>query len=904
MTLHPAITQRHVSATLASLLLLLLQSIPLYAQNHDIRLSDDPFQPLLTTEARIQSAASIGSVTLAVWGSTASEGDSVRPLLYGQFLYDHEPLNIPFIITSTAARPSKFVQVVALDDRFLVVWNDRRGASPVTWLTRIDKFGAITAEERLVDSGTIAAAGVFTAPIDGGYLLYWDIDKPDSLRTWVRGLNRDGNFSGTAIATTFPPIQRMVHSPAGSDSLYFDCGNDGIYQIDRTGGWNRITLPNNGVVSIGPDGSMVAVLGDQIGVYRSVLEKTPYRYIPVSTPLHTLPSNTLPGTVLAFYDPLGRIGRSYSVLEVIQVANISYSKVSTFISYIDSDGNYGPAKYLGYHWDQTWPHYVYGILSYPEPAIATRYCANSIYLHIVIHYTYSYEYQGNRGRESSLGDIRVFVTHNNFSFLRGKVTDCLLGTITTPYAVRDTTDPSQSNIIVVWADDSARLISPVAEIHKNLPERSPIITATNSGFAVAFVQKGIDSTLMLRRWDAASTGSVGSIATVNTTLQKISDSITARTTVQLSTTGTDYLATIHTDSINKAGRVIGQNDRLVQPTDSGWRDIYAFDLGDLGSPYGIQKSMVDPDDGTILLTIGYPGVSGTVGALSVAQLDQTGDTLVDLLVRTAPTSNRGIVAVPLMDNYFYLLDNARMFRYQDSMALDSNTSAISADRRYIPLPGYTYAQWYVSSVAFFFEIFDPTLQRQRQFTFPTAIDGVSNVTVVQNHLDSGFAIVYGKNDGLHLTVIDKNLKLVKSDTIISESRDTTRHPSAVYVGDTLTVVWESYRKGVIDIYGTSRVVPAHIPPASREASPTSSQHISRLRPNPASDRILVDLTMPPPSGATWQILDATGGSIMRGDILAGSTHLDIATATLPSGYYLLSLEIAGERNVQGFVVQR
>src|SRR5438128_15612 len=126
-----------------------LIAAPLLAQQHDdVRLSTEPLQMILPADAQIQSAARIGELTLVVWGTTRLEPDSsVVNMLVMQLLRDTTLVGPQRVLTSNAARPSGFVQVMAVRDRFLVVWNDRRGGDSAAYVQRVDSSGVLDGSE-------------------------------------------------------------------------------------------------------------------------------------------------------------------------------------------------------------------------------------------------------------------------------------------------------------------------------------------------------------------------------------------------------------------------------------------------------------------------------------------------------------------------------------------------------------------------------------------------------------------------------------------------------------------------------------------------------------------------------------------------------------------------------------
>ena len=100
----------------------------------DIRLSSDVLQMNLPDNAKVQSAARIGELTLVVWGSSRKvTKDSVANLLYWQMIRGTTPIGEPLALTDDQSNPFEYVQIISLSTRFLVFWNDTRGGKTQTY---------------------------------------------------------------------------------------------------------------------------------------------------------------------------------------------------------------------------------------------------------------------------------------------------------------------------------------------------------------------------------------------------------------------------------------------------------------------------------------------------------------------------------------------------------------------------------------------------------------------------------------------------------------------------------------------------------------------------------------------------------------------------------------------------
>src|ERR1041384_2430419 len=122
-----------VARLLAPLLLFLLCESIATAQR-DLRLSPPRRRAVIQPDALVQSAARIGARTLVAWGTSDWSADSsTYNLLRMQMLEDTSFLGAQRPAGSADARPFGYVQVIALDDRFLILWNDRRAGDSAAY---------------------------------------------------------------------------------------------------------------------------------------------------------------------------------------------------------------------------------------------------------------------------------------------------------------------------------------------------------------------------------------------------------------------------------------------------------------------------------------------------------------------------------------------------------------------------------------------------------------------------------------------------------------------------------------------------------------------------------------------------------------------------------------------------
>ncbi|MEO5931834.1 MAG: hypothetical protein ABIR47_18010 [Candidatus Kapaibacterium sp.] len=244
----------------------------------DIRLSTDPLQASIPDDMKIQAAGAINSLRLVVWGSTRlTAGNAVTGVLYMQMLRDTTPLGSPLILTSADARPFGYVRVMALTDRFMVCWNDRRG---VAYERIVDTAGEVGDEKAFW--GELLMGDIFSIPTTEGYTLLWNNSRDSSI--YSRRIDHRGEFLGDAGIYSSGHLG-AYHYPTKLPGLaILDRGNLPPILLDGNGrniplgaAAAKLTLP----YYLDDDGSVVTIKNDTFREYVTILDSVPRRTLRV-----------------------------------------------------------------------------------------------------------------------------------------------------------------------------------------------------------------------------------------------------------------------------------------------------------------------------------------------------------------------------------------------------------------------------------------------------------------------------------------------------------------------------------------------------------------------------------------------------------------------------------------------
>jgi hypothetical protein len=136
-------------------------------------------------------------------------------------------------------------------------------------------------------------------------------------------------------------------------------------------------------------------------------------------------------------------------------------------------------------------------------------------------------------------------------------------------------------------------------------------------------------------------------------------------------------------------------------------------------------------------------------------------------------------------------------------------------------------------------------------------------------------------------------------TRISTTSGRAIHPAAAFRNDSLFVVWEDYRNGEPDIYGTAIPVRTSLSVESHHEAPSSSRIVSII-PNPANTSATVDLMLR--GAGSVEVIDSRGETQFH--ISTTSERIVIDTRSLPGGIYRLVLRSEGEVDSEAMIVVR
>jgi hypothetical protein len=892
--------------------LMLILSAPLLAQQ-DQRVSIEPTTTVLPEEIRIQAAASIGSNTLVVWGGNRAHGrDTAISNLQAQLLRDTVVQGSPRQIHSDEARPFGYVSVVPFDDRYLVLWNDRRPEQSGVYMRWVDSDGSTMGSEEIFSGALATATSIRVFRTSSHTLIFHTV--PSGSQTaglYLRRYLHDGSAAGAEelIAQgTGIGVERL----AGFEDLFVVRSGSSIRVFSDIGGFESRTVPAGRFDRpwyLGTDSLFVTLVDTTLHYYTSLFAPTPFRSVTIPA-LRDIDSHT---AVLTRDG--NRIQITYPGLEA------RWELIMTVIRIvIDANGDISPPDTL--HRYVYWP----ASTSYVErvgigPTVVTRYCGN-IYDVRLNFWSRNYD---SRNRLTSEGAW-------DWGFTVGEHGD---------YQVEENREVKRKPPVVPCFDASLALMQHA------VTRRSAINTSTVSistrtlpqvgsrinGFAV-HVEQGIPN-IFRRDGRLMTTWRQGGEYPPNILAEwkpreEITSLISSSPSLANPLKGltTTLLPLIENWTDHSYEPAVNISRSTLYMVDSQWSYRYGYN-----SDRATLRVWTTPDQNrNESVVVAYlPSLLG----FAALWIDSSGvtarSTNLYMSVNQYPRLELLSVPVDSLSLLVYRENSRQFFEIRNGIVRDS--FAIDLVENY----GIQVRRLYGSHFLCFnpaFNANDPvatiySLKGTKEYARRLPVDrSYTHPFIVESPVDSTIHILWESNKGVRLTRLDKYLRVLVRDSLISQTQDTVRSPAGVFRNDTLFVVWQDFRNRTTDIYGTAFV--AHrvvaVPPDTTTAREGTTSYgtilpiaawppperpirlkpvtIAAVTPNPADNVATFFVELAEPGDAIAEIRDMTGQVLIRReksfDMDSGRWDIDIDDLT--SGMYILSVRSGGGIDTRKLVV--
>ena len=872
-----------------SLLLLLILGSPLLAQQGDRMVSVEPMTRELPEEIRIQSAASISNVTLALWGANLPEGtDSAVSTLVFQMLRDSVALGTPLQAHSAEARPSRFCTVIPFDDRFLLLWNDRRIGAPGIYARWVDAGGGFIGDEELFSRGVIVDPnGIRTYRTTAGVMVIWS-DFRDSVQgLYLKRMTSDGAFAEQEQRIGEGKIEAVV----GLGDLVELTGiREGtVMRVLRPDGrFDARTIPAGrftGGYYLGTDSSMAVLKDTILTFYASMFDTMAARSVIVPL-LRGIP----PLTAALTRDISGGIAITYS----FAITAAPGTSGAMIVNRVVVEASAGVARRLDsvyfFNYSQ-----VSQTRTEVKPAVVVRGCGNGIRLYQNILFlnvdrtgfaygSHSQDWSYNIGSDGAYSRINPITpvapcfTIDGANGLR-------------PILRRGSKD---TGIVELFLPGVTRVLrGSVNSYRQDVVQSMPNIFRRNQDLVVTWLQPGTAAPNVLARWNPAN----------NSTVISATSTLVGNHLRMMNTTAVvrNEHWVYHGTTLEDFGRI------TIQIVDSQWTQRV---MDEYGSPYSQSWSVSDPNRNESIV---FRLARESSYALQGVWTDSNGFPRQSISARLHNIafmldSTTIVVYSPQVARRFY---HMRGGTYVDSFDVERELWSRTPFRR---LYGPRFLNITVSDSLLDARLEIFSLRGVREVGgVMQGSRGYRDPVIVESPIDSSIHIIWTADDGIRLTRLDRYLNIAVRDSLIS-SGPGKLNPAAVFRHDTLFVVWQEERNGPSDIYATTwtapllrgtppRVEDTSSSPDTPEPLPTTAVTghtamvaISAITPNPADQIATLFIELAEPADAVAEILDMTGQVLIRRQkrFDRDSGRWDIDISDLTSGLYIIAVHADGD----------
>ncbi|MDB5033395.1 MAG: hypothetical protein JWQ98_636 [Chlorobi bacterium] len=894
-------------------ILLLFAWLPLRSQGPDVRVSPEPVSYQLPPDAQIQSAASIGDVTLAAWGTTVPlTGISTANAVFMRLLWRHVPMKQSGFVHGASARPYGLVQVIPARDRFLVFWNDRRADSPGVYLRVVDTNGGFIGDERKFADGRISQAGIFRFPLGNGYRLIYNIITEKDSGYCSLFMTGDGRFPGFQVGPFAGMIHELRNIPGYSGMALLMRGDSTPVLIDANG---RLSYPDRFFADnlkrphyFNEDGSFAVLKDDTLRIFRTIFDAVPaqWRHVPLHGYLQDgeMLSRSDGGAYVihAFHYSFRDDGQGdLSVARIIQQSDSFVVVGSMVLTYI---GN--PDHHIT-HWinrismERWWGCDNTSGLEL-DADVGTRLRSGGYDTTLSVHYS------------SYIGlDKHGYIIPN-------LPLDC--SSECNPAALRKY-DRTLSAIAVIVSDDTVYLSVGRAGFKSDSAQVNPAICSIGEKLLVNWYSRQSMPEYLLGEWIPGGESHAEILS-------------------ELEPTGFQDTASVQAAGTYDRGvNIIGQSDRGCMVTSArrwaeytrrydaetvfrhqlsayvatpeGWKSALHLAPDNLGfEGFNLISQGYNPNRDewvTLMTTWIYVNYWTAVPVVHIYAIDtdgRNGWAIDSAINRIDPKA----VIIPVDSAEYFSVTGTAATHWRGKDSVGAITFATSYPRAvYRRLLGPYFLRSYFAtensgSSTLTLELYDlnGTLRRSREIHYT----GVRNEPVlVQNGNDSSIAVLRGDSSGVRLDMVDRLLNPRVTDLPVSTTRGAVRHPAGIFRGDTLYLVWEDDRDGASNIYGNYLPVP-RLSAGVHEEWEVGGELALSLEPNPSTGTARLRI-FHPVSAVTIVVADMLGNIVRR----YSSDHLDSGIMTLPvnldglpSGIYAVSVESGGKRGTGRLIIGR
>jgi|GEM_PF-4288971 len=839
------------------LLIALLSSLA--AAQPDIRISPpDPPEPWMASDILVQSGARLGDTAIVVWGTTANLDDTaIVNVLQMQLFVDTISHGDRTIITDPQARPYGVVAALGTEDRFFVLWNDKRAGAPGMYLRAISRDGTSGSAE-LLSAGRLLSADScrLVRMVNGDLLFIWTDIRSGKSAVYSRLLTPTGEIKGDERKLSDGNVKGVLSTPLLPGAYLVDPNGQAMI-ITSDGSLLPTRIPGfrlDRAYHINTDGSIAVIRDSVLNIYPSLFDSVAVRSIPLPSIRYAL----FP------YATIRWDSGTYAVTVPLYFTEYAVSfRVRRL--YLQPDGEWRDSTL--YSRDQKVGYDGFSVaFSLTQPPRIQHGCNGvdqfSMILHANQYYAHGNIYPADFPFYYSVDATGEYQQLQEVA----RIPDCDIET--SPVDVMRVPDSTFSIVDVVLLQDTLvikkRLSADVAHRRVHYHHTSPSIFVSNDSLAIAWESARPQRTFFLGALDLDRDTVVAPKSFVPI---PIPNPYTSVAPFGITAPGGRPIIGTSVYSVSSVGGNYWSNNNsyvLYGAMPNRWLPIkYFTNTSDKTYEYNNDHYAYDPNT-NILLGIVSMGSLRT----HVFEIDSAGKLIGDYQVQRF-----GAVAVAgLAEHRWMLIDSVSMNLYDEKELMLSVSLVNAAGSRFMRLLGPYLLRYYPtmgydsaghlrdSSVTFELYYLDSLQAGAIRSVVVRPASGMADLAVVQRPSDRSLHLLSGGGDGLHHMVLDSVLHRSDTDSVVSATRGRVAAPSGVFRGDSLYLAWEDYRDDMSVIYGRAL---GGLALTGDGKGMIENDLQMRVSPTPAREHVAVEFYLRSRGDVEIEIYDSMGRLIVQ-----------------------------------------
>jgi hypothetical protein len=899
----------------------------------DLQLSsfEPPVYPL-PTDIQIQSAAAVGSTTLAVWGSTMLDGiDSSVGALVEQPITDGVAVGRASLLHSQEARPYGVVSVLSLDDKFIVLWNDRRTTAPGIYLRRIALDGTFLGDEGILVPGRylLSDSRVYLERTSNGYRLLWgepvvmtpevgenayyyeqNLDPSGELQGGIQRL-RVANFDDTLQYSDLPGA-RIVRRADGSGQFFHSDGRLDARKVP-VGRLNRpFHLNKDTTVAVmeGPTGS-----SRRIAIYRSLFDTLVDRNIPL--PAATNPSLAYLGFINR--DSSGTYGVIYS-----QVGTMSTYWIGVFLhraiitvgdSLLGGDHLYDSIM-GGYNRIGAGGNYFTSVLS-----SGTYISGDDNMGVLLIGITDSQNDRSSGFSTTSYTFQRMFLGNSQRAL---SIQPVVADIRSRRQVLRIWNDTTRSVVRVVNGSDSINLAAAITPVVVAVPRDRPILIDRGGHLMVAWEKKIRVPTFELVRLDRFDSSGLTPMQSLIPDVRGsfLTNSNGFITWSDLTAALGEGNGAITASATSRGGQETPQGKgpsswhKKYIVSDTGWTSVFYRSSPTWTYISGIERTLFNPNTKNLTFATKFPEYAYSTILMSC---DSSAIVGWQLQQYEKPATNDPIWMFGLDSNHYNLVNYDSIYQVVDGLSVMTHVFSPGEPRsvRYYMLLGDGLLRVMpADSLLPNGTLRDSTINLEilglegvRRGNYRMRLPSADyRIAFAERPSDGSIFFLFGADDGLHMTVLDRDLQPKVVDLLLAQRTVSIHNPSIALRGDTLYAVWQDMRDGTDAIFAHRWVLKGVLPdqaPDIKVPPGAPGIAIGTIRPNPARDFAQMRVELSEASSIAIDMVDVLGRVVQhedRASYAVGTWDIGINVGDLHPGVYFIRLRTSHGETTTRIVV--